>query len=149
MGLMFTPLSTISLSGVPREKMAQASGIFNVIRQLGGSFGVAILATILSSRISFHTQTYSQAVNPNSPIYRSVNTNAVYYAEREGGVTISNAPKVSQVFLVSQITKEAYIQSIDDDFLIASFITLVGGLPVLLLRARKKKQLQNIAIQHE
>lgn len=36
MGMMFTPLSTISLSEIPKEKMAQASGMFNVIRQIGG-----------------------------------------------------------------------------------------------------------------
>jgi DHA2 family multidrug resistance protein len=152
MGLMFTPLSTISLSQVPREKMAQASGIFNVIRQLGGSFGVAILATVLSSRISFHTQMYSQAVDPNSPVFRNVNTAIIYHAQNEAGLSSVNAPVVSKVFLASQITKEAYIQAIDDDFMIAAFITLVGGIPVLLLRARKKKiqqQIQNRPIQNE
>ena len=149
MELMFTPLSTISLSGVPREKMAQASGIFNIIRQLGGSFGVAILATVLSSRISYHTQMYAQAVDVNSPLYKNVTSNVIYHAENQAGLNKSNATAVSRVFMVSQITKEAYIQAIDDDFLIAAFITLIGGVPVILLRARKKKIPQNIPIQHE
>ena len=149
MGLMFTPLSTISLSGVPREKMAQASGIFNIIRQLGGSFGVAILATVLSSRISYHTQMYAQSVDVNSPLYKNVTSNVIYHAENQAGLNKSNATAVSRVFMVSQITKEAYIQAIDDDFLIAAFITLIGGVPVILLRARKKKIPQNIPIQHE
>jgi DHA2 family multidrug resistance protein len=149
MGLMFTPLSTISLSGVPREKMAQASGIFNIIRQLGGSFGVAILATVLSSRISYHTQMYAQAVDVNSPLYKNVTSNVIYHAENQAGLNKSNATAVSRVFMASQITKEAYIQAIDDDFLIAAFITLIGGVPVILLRARKKKIPQNIPIQHE
>ena len=78
-----------------------------------------------------------------------MNSNAIYYAQNAGGVSITNAPKVSQIFLVSQITKEAYIQSIDDDFMIAAFITLVGGIPILLLRARKRKTQRNISIQHE
>ena len=42
MGLMFTPLSTLALTNIPKHKMAQASGLFNVIRQVGGSFGVAL-----------------------------------------------------------------------------------------------------------
>jgi MFS transporter, DHA2 family, multidrug resistance protein len=45
MGLLFTALSTISLLEISREKMAQASAITNSIRQLGGSLGVALLAT--------------------------------------------------------------------------------------------------------
>ena len=54
MGMMFTSLSTISLYDIKREKMAQASSMLNTIRQLGGSMGVAIMATILSSRVIFH-----------------------------------------------------------------------------------------------
>ena len=57
MGLMFTPLSAVALLDIPREKMAQASGLINVIRQIGGSLGVAIFATILTvtGKLSFGT----------------------------------------------------------------------------------------------
>jgi MFS transporter, DHA2 family, multidrug resistance protein len=138
MGIMFTPLSTISLSEIPREKMAQASGIFNIIRQLGGSFGVAILATILSSRISFHAQIYAQAIDMNSPTYQQVSRNLVYQIEHSAGSSQANAVRQGQLALVSQLNKEAYIQAVDDDFLIAAVITLIGGIPILLLKARKK-----------
>ena len=37
MGLIFTPLSSLSLATIPRDKMAQASGISNTVRQIGGS----------------------------------------------------------------------------------------------------------------
>jgi len=47
MGIIFTPLSTLMLLNLPREKMAQASGITNTVRQLGGSLGVAILQRCL------------------------------------------------------------------------------------------------------
>ena len=72
MGVMFTPLSAIALLEIPREKMAQASGLFNVIRQLGGSFGVAILATVLTTRVDFHSQVFSESVNTISPVYQQV-----------------------------------------------------------------------------
>ena len=64
MGLMFTALTTVSLSEIPREKMAQASAITNSIRQLGGSLGVALLATLLTSRVNFHAQIFGGAIKP-------------------------------------------------------------------------------------
>ncbi len=60
MGLMFTALSTVSLLEIPRDKMAQASAITNSIRQLGGSLGVALLATLLTTRANFHSR-FSEA----------------------------------------------------------------------------------------
>ena len=43
LGFLFVPLSTATLSAVSREKMANATGIYTLIRQLGGSLGIAIL----------------------------------------------------------------------------------------------------------
>ena len=152
MGLIFTPLSTISLADVSRDKMAQASGIFNVIRQLGGSFGVAILATILSSRISYHAQMYAQAVDQFSPVYKEVTAKMNYQVQHEAGYSPANARMLGPAMIAGQVSKEAYIQAIDDDFLIASIITVVGCLPILLLRTKKKKKNKNkpsIPVQHE
>jgi DHA2 family multidrug resistance protein len=42
--------------------------------------------------------------------------------------------------IASNVSKQAYIEGINDDFLIAAAITLVGGIPVLFLRVRKKKK---------
>ena len=67
MGLIFTPLSTLALLDIPRRKMAQASGLFNVIRQVGGSFGVAILGAMLTRRMVYHAAIYGQAIDQNSP----------------------------------------------------------------------------------
>ncbi len=149
MGLVFTPLSTVSLKEIPREKMAQASGIFNVIRQLGGSFGVAVLATILSSRFSYHSEMYGQAVDKYSPVFQQVNTRMNYMVEHDAGYSPASARQLGGVMISSQVTKEAYIQAIDDDFLIAGFVTLIGGIPIVLLRTKKKKLKNPIPLQNE
>ncbi len=70
MGLMFTALTTVSLLEISREKMAQASAITNSIRQLGGSLGVAILATMLTARVSYYSQVYGEAIKPGSVVYQ-------------------------------------------------------------------------------
>ena len=140
MGILFTPLSTISLSEIPREKMAQASGLTNTIRQLGGSLGVAILATLLTSRVSYHAEMYSQAIQPRSQVFRDVNKNLVYQLEQNAGSSFANASKQSQFIMASNISRQAFIQGIDDDFLVAAFLTILGGVPIIFLHVAKKKK---------
>jgi len=47
LGFLFVPLSTVMLAGVERSRLANATGLSTLIRQLGGSFGIAILTTLL------------------------------------------------------------------------------------------------------
>lgn len=138
MGIIFTPLSTISLSQIPREKMAQASGVTNTIRQIGGSLGVAILTTVLTTRVTYHTQLYNEALQPNSPVYRQVNGGLQNFAENQVSSSPSIAAQQGQVLLVSHVDKQAYIQGVDDDFMLAAVVSLIGGAPVLWLRKKKK-----------
>jgi MFS transporter, DHA2 family, multidrug resistance protein len=48
LGFLFVPLTTISLSEVPVPELAGATGVFTLLRQLGGSLGIAILTTLLT-----------------------------------------------------------------------------------------------------
>jgi DHA2 family multidrug resistance protein len=139
MGLTFTALSTIALIEIPREKMAQAAGISNSIRQLGGSLGVALLATLLTTRVNFHTQQYGMALNAHSEIYQQTTTNIRYYAQHEAGTSPGDAAKYSQTAIISNIGKQAYIEGINDDFLLAGIITLLGGIPIIFMHTKKSK----------
>jgi len=148
MGLMFTPLSAASMLKIPREKMAQASGMFNIIRQLGGSFGIAILSTLLTTRATFHTQVYAQSVDSHSESYYGVTTQLRYHILHDSGDNPGDALTVGQSLLASQVSKEAFIKGIDDDFLIAGIITLMGAIPIIFLQTRKKKPDPALAIAH-
>jgi DHA2 family multidrug resistance protein len=139
MGLMFTALTTVSLSEIPREKMAQASAITNSIRQLGGSLGVALLATLLTTRVNFHSQVFGGAVKPGSEIYKQTTAKIKYYLQDEAGSSPASSTMQSQALLLSNLSKQAYIQGIDDDFLLAGIITLIGGIPIIFLHTKKLK----------
>jgi DHA2 family multidrug resistance protein len=145
MGLMFTALTTVSLSEIPRDKMAQASAITNSIRQLGGSLGVALLATMLTTRVSYHSQVFGAAVKPNSEVYQQTMTKMKYYLQYQSGSSPSNSSRQSQALLMSNITKQAYIQGVNDDFLLAGIVTLIGGIPILFLHTKKSKT-QNLPV---
>lgn len=138
MGLVFTPLSTLSLMTIPREKMAQASGIMNTVRQIGGSLGVALLSTILTARVSFHSQMYGGAIQAGSQTFQNVTRNMAYYIQQHGGGAFTTALKQGQSLLMSSIGSQAFIQGVNDDFLIAACISILGFVPILLLKTKKK-----------
>jgi DHA2 family multidrug resistance protein len=139
MGLLFTALSTVSLLEIPREKMAQAAGISNSLRQLGGSLGVAILATLLTTRVSYHAQQYGSSINTSSEVFQQTTGKIRFHLQHNVGSSPSDAIRQEQVILLSNLNKQAYIQAINDDFLLAGIITLIGGIPIIFLHTKKSK----------
>lgn len=53
-GFLFVPLATMALATVPRERLANATACFNVVRNLGGSVGIAVVTTLLARRAQSH-----------------------------------------------------------------------------------------------
>ena len=139
MGMMFSPLNTIAFREVPKEKMAQASGITNIVRQVGGSFGVAILTTILTTRVIYHAQMFGRAMDLNSPAYQMVSRNLGHFISGATGSVSAIATQQSQYLLFSHLNRQAFIQGIDDDFLVAAILSAVSIIPVFFLRLKKKK----------
>jgi DHA2 family multidrug resistance protein len=139
MGLTFTALSTVSLLEIPREKMAQASAISNSIRQLGGSLGVAILATLLTTRVAYHSQMYGGAVDQRSEVYRQTMNKIKNHVQHEAGSSPANSTRQSQALLLSNLNKQSYIEGINDDFLFAGLITILGVIPITFLHTKKSK----------
>jgi DHA2 family multidrug resistance protein len=140
MGIVFTPLSNLSLLTIPREQMAQASGISNTIRQFGGSIGVAMFTTLLISRVNFHSQMYGAAIQSNTQQFKNVAADLSFFAQQHVGSNVATAIQQSKYMIISHVNKQAYIQGIDDDFWIAALITLVGVVPVIFMRSKNKKQ---------
>jgi DHA2 family multidrug resistance protein len=138
MGMMFSPLAALGLVTVPREKMAQASGLNNVIRQVGGSFGVALFSTMLTSRVIYHIQIFGQSIDPNSPAFTTMMQNMERFAGTAGGLVGPQATAAGKSILFTHISKQAFVDGINDNFLIACLFTLLCMVPVFFLKNKKK-----------
>jgi DHA2 family multidrug resistance protein len=66
LGTTFVSLTTLTMSRVSQEKMGNATGIFNLMRNLGGSFGIATATTLLSRRAQFHQSRLVEHLTPFS-----------------------------------------------------------------------------------
>jgi MFS transporter, DHA2 family, multidrug resistance protein len=146
MGLIFIPLSAIALLEIPKAKMAQASGLFNTIRQIGGSFGVALLGSLLTRRVIFHTQAYSQAVNPSSSVYQNIYSNLQHFVQHSVGGIGKEVASRANALIVQNMSGQAFIQGINDDFLVSAIITATLVIPIFFLKIKKKGKSEKIEI---
>jgi DHA2 family multidrug resistance protein len=119
--------------------MAQASAISNSIRQLGGSLGVAILATTLTTRVSFHNQNYGENINQHSVVFQQTIGKLRNHVQHDAGSSPLVSGRQSQFLLLSNLNKQSYIEGINDDFLLAGIITFLGVIPVAFLHTKKSK----------
>ena len=139
LGFMFIPLSTVAINDISKEKMAQATGLFNTIRQVGGSFGVAILGTLLTRRVIFHTAMYSQAVDKNSPTFKHIVHGLKYFVQQSVGGSGTEVLTRAKALIGQNLVNQAFVQSITDDFFAGAVITLFIFIPLIFLRYHKRK----------
>lgn len=140
MGILFTPLLTLSLADIANRDMAQASSITNIVRQMGGSFGVALMSHFLTERSSYHYDRYSISLNYTSEIYHYTTDQIIRFSQQVAGVSAEAAREIALYMINKRIALEAYIAGINDDFYIALIITMVCIVPVFLLKNMSKKK---------
>ncbi|MGC8602326.1 MAG: DHA2 family efflux MFS transporter permease subunit, partial [Desulfomonilaceae bacterium] len=69
MPFIFVPCSFLAMAYVPKEKLNNASAIFNLLRNLGSSFGVAFVSTLLDRRAQFHQARLAENFYPSNPLF--------------------------------------------------------------------------------
>jgi DHA2 family multidrug resistance protein len=138
-GMIFGPLSLLALVNIKPDKMAQASGLLNVIRQIGGSFGIAFFGTILTQRTIFHTAIYGQSVDTASPQFQKTVLQLVGHSMRTAGSNIGTATQQAETLIASNVSSQAFVQAADDVFLIAAVIVLFAVIPILFTKNPVKR----------
>jgi DHA2 family multidrug resistance protein len=70
MGLIMVPLMAISVGTLPKDKIGNASGIFNLMRNLGGSIGISISSTYLVRMTQIHQSNLASHMTPYNPVFQ-------------------------------------------------------------------------------
>ncbi|MDE1900369.1 MAG: DHA2 family efflux MFS transporter permease subunit [Alphaproteobacteria bacterium] len=66
---LFVPISTMAFASIPKEKSGKASALYNLMRNLGGSFGISILLSFLTRHTQEHQTYLVQHLSPANPAY--------------------------------------------------------------------------------
>jgi MFS transporter, DHA2 family, multidrug resistance protein len=125
LGLVFTPLSIVTFSTLPRQILTQGTAIFSLTRNIGSSVGIAVVeALLVENTQTVHSRLVEQ-LRPDNPIARAPHMAAPFSLTDPSGIAALNAEATRQAAMV------AYI----DDFALMMVIVVVG-LPLLLLLRR-------------
>ena len=132
LGLFFVPLSTAAFFNVPVEQMGNASGVFNLVRNLGGSFGVAFSATLLSQRAQVHQTFLSERITPYNPAFREAYQRTHHFLQMNHSAAAPSTGGLA--FLYQEVLRQASILSFNDTFYALSIATVILIPLTLLLR---------------
>lgn len=132
--MMFLPLSLATLGPLPREEVGAGSGFYNLTRQLGGSFGIALLTLALDHQQAVHRARLVEALNPADPRLQERLAALQQWLASRAGSGGSLADQALQV-LSRQVDLQAALLAYGDVFrLVALLFLLVTPLVLLLGR---------------
>ncbi|WP_333652236.1 hypothetical protein [Dissulfurispira sp.] len=124
------------MSGIKKEDMGNATAIFNLLRNLGGSFGVAFVTTILSRRAQLHQFHLAEHLTPFDTAYQMASHQSAQILQYRG-FEGSLSEYGGLATLYKQLMKQASMMSFNDAFYLTSLI-LICIVPLLLLMKRGK-----------
>jgi MFS transporter, DHA2 family, multidrug resistance protein len=130
--LVFASLATTTMGRLKNEQMGNAAGIFNLMRNIGGSIGIATVATLLARRSQVNQATLLSHLTPYDPAYQHWLATARSGLEGRVG-DLAAAPK-SIGLLYNVLGQQARLLAFMDIFRLTSFLALLAAPLVLLFK---------------
>ncbi|HEX8029548.1 MAG TPA: MDR family MFS transporter, partial [Vicinamibacterales bacterium] len=130
--LVLTPLSAVATAGIEAENAGSASGLFNMMRNLGGAIGIAALQTVLTKREQFHSNVLSQSVSLFEQATRTRIDQLTQYFMNHGVLDRVDAAHRAYVAIGKIVQKQAFIMAFSDTFDLLGAALIVALVATLL-----------------
>jgi MFS transporter, DHA2 family, multidrug resistance protein len=136
MGLLFVPLTTITNGPIPKEQMGNATSLFNLMRNIGASIGIASVITLVTRHSQAHTNDLGAHINPYDP------ASAAMLASIKSGLMAQGADAATatqQAYAVAfgMVQRHAAMLSYLDAFFLLSVLFILV-LPLIFLMKKPK-----------
>jgi DHA2 family multidrug resistance protein len=132
--LVFAPLSAVATAGIEAENAGSASGLFNMMRNLGGAVGIAMLQTFLTKREQYHSNVLTQSVSLLEQATRTRIEALTQYFMSHGVADHAEATHRALVAIGKIVQKQAYILAFSDTFYLLGAALIVALMAALLLK---------------
>jgi DHA2 family multidrug resistance protein len=130
LGFIFIPVSVLALSGLAPEQRGNATGLFNLTRELGGSFGTALMGMLVSDGVHIHRAYLAESINPYNPIVQS----QLQQIAGSVGAQTYQSTQVAERILDARVTTQALVLSFENGFRWVALAMSLGLVLVLLLQ---------------
>jgi len=136
MSLLFVPLTTVSMDPIPRERMGNATSLFNLMRNIGGSVGIAVTGTMLAR----HSQTTTSTLGSHVTMYDTASQ--TMFVQLRGGFMAAGADAVTATeraygALFGMVQRQAAMVSFVGLFQLLG-IMFLALLPLVLIMRKPK-----------
>ncbi len=137
LGLMMTFNSVMqpALQSLPPHMVHSGAGLFNTMRNLGGAFGIAALATVQAHSFALHRQELYAAADPNNPHVAGMIAGAQAYLEQAGA---ADPERQALMRYAALLDREALVMTFNDQFLMLAVIIGLSAFAMLALKPRPK-----------
>ena len=132
--LVLTPISAITTAGIAPSEAGAASGLSNMLRNLGGAVGTATLATIITKREQFHSNVIGQSITLASEETRRRIAEMTSYFEAHGVVDRAAAQREAIVAIGKIVHRQALIMAFSDAFAVVGVVLVVAAIALLFTR---------------
>ena len=127
MGMTFIPLTTLTLSHIPKERMTEATSVYNLLRNLGGSVGIAMTTTILSRRAQFHQTRLVEHLSPLDPGY------VIAHEKISGALSLKGLPPAgADDLMYRELIRQSTTLAFTDAFLMICLL-IVCVIPLVFI----------------
>jgi DHA2 family multidrug resistance protein len=114
LGLVFVPLSVTSLGGLKPEQIGNGSGLYNLMRNIGGSVGISVVQTMLARRSQYHQTEIVKNLSTTSVIWQQNVERLTHLFSGSGSAVTAHSQAIIQIGM--QVQQQAELYSYVDDF---------------------------------
>ncbi len=142
LGMIFIPLSTMAFQTLQNEKIGNATGIFNLMRNIGGSVGIAYVANLISNRAQAHQAYMVSHLTPYDEVFRQKIASLSHFFILNGSDAYTAMLKANGVIYYT-LVKQASLFAFVDAFRTFALLALVL-LPLVVLFERSNAKSKGI-----
>lgn len=132
--MVITPLTAIAMMSIQPKDAANASGLFNMLRNLGGAVGTAALGTIITKREQFHSNIIGQSVTPFRDEVRTRLDQMTNYFMAHGVSDPAAAHNQAIIALGKTVKRQALVLGFSDTFAVIGIMLAIAAVAVLFAR---------------
>jgi MFS transporter, DHA2 family, multidrug resistance protein len=135
-GCVFVPLSTTAMAGLPNEEIGNASGLYNLLRNIGGSIGISVVNTIVYRHSQTHRNEMGHAITSTSVSLQGQLHGMQQFLTSQGS-SPSTAMHQAYVLVNGTLSQQARLWAYVDDFRYMALVCF-GCIPIVFMLKKAK-----------